>query len=84
MLRRTFVVAGLCTVAVPAEVATAAREASVEACHLAALVSAGLLVAGSLVNGVGLKTGSAAGAAASVRDDRTAAGDPTRAGAAPD
>jgi len=63
---------------------TAAREASVDAFHLAALVSAGLLVAGSVVNGLGLKAGSAAGAAASARDDRTAAADPTRAGAAPD
>jgi len=70
--------------AVPPEVATAAREASVDAFHLAALVSAGLLVAGSVVNGLGLKAGSAAGAAASARDDRTAAADPTRAGAAPD
>ncbi len=40
---------------VSAAEATAAKEASVDAFHLAALVSAGLLVAGAVVNGVGLR-----------------------------
>jgi EmrB/QacA subfamily drug resistance transporter len=43
----------------PAATAAAAREASVDAFHLAALVSAGLLIAGAAVNGVGLRDGSA-------------------------
>ncbi|HLQ47865.1 MAG TPA: MFS transporter [Candidatus Dormibacteraeota bacterium] len=41
--------------AVPADQAAAAREASVDAFHLAALTSAGLLVAGAVANGVGLR-----------------------------
>jgi len=40
------------------DVASAAREASVDAFHLAALVSAGLLVAGAVTSGVGLRSGS--------------------------
>ena len=40
---------------VPANIAAAAKVASVDAFHLAALVSAGLLVAGAAVNGVGLR-----------------------------
>jgi EmrB/QacA subfamily drug resistance transporter len=40
---------------VSAAEATAAKEASVDAFHLAALVSAGLLIAGAVVNGVGLR-----------------------------
>jgi EmrB/QacA subfamily drug resistance transporter len=42
---------------VPAEEATAAKEASVDAFHLAALTSAGLLLAGAAANGVGLRAG---------------------------
>jgi hypothetical protein len=49
--------------AVPAEVATAAKESSVDAFHLAALVSAGLLIAGAAVSGVGLGAGRAAAGA---------------------
>ena len=58
---------------VSAAEATAAKEASVDAFHLAALVSAGLLVAGAVVNGVGLRG----------RDAGTEApgGDPAKAGA---
>ena len=58
---------------VSAAEATAAKEASVDAFHLAALVSAGLLVAGAVVNGVGLRG----------RDAATEAldGDPGKAGA---
>lgn len=40
---------------VPAEVATAARSASVDAFHLAMLVSAGLLLAGAAVNATGIR-----------------------------
>jgi EmrB/QacA subfamily drug resistance transporter len=40
---------------VPAEVAAAAKDASVDAFHLAALVSVGLLVAGAAANGLGLR-----------------------------
>ena len=39
----------------PVDLAASARIASVEAFHLAALVSAGLLVAGSAVSGIGLR-----------------------------
>ncbi|HEX3428297.1 MAG TPA: MFS transporter [Candidatus Limnocylindrales bacterium] len=42
---------------VPAEIASAAKVASVDAFHFAALVSAGLLVAGAAVNGFGLRGG---------------------------
>ena len=57
--------------AVPAEVATAARESSVDAFHLAALVSAGLLIAGAAVSGVGL--GSRANRAAAAAGQRATA-----------
>jgi DHA2 family multidrug resistance protein-like MFS transporter len=40
---------------VSADIAAAAKVASVDAFHLAALVSAGLLVAGAAVNGIGLR-----------------------------
>jgi len=53
------------------DVATAAREASVDAFHLAALVSAGLLVAGAVTSGVGLRSGSVKTSAAA--DAATAA-----------
>jgi len=39
----------------PAEVVAAAKVASVDAFHLAALVSAGLLIAGAAVSGIGLR-----------------------------
>jgi EmrB/QacA subfamily drug resistance transporter len=42
---------------VPAGEAAAAKEASVDAFHLAALTSAGLLLAGAVANGVGLRSG---------------------------
>ncbi|HEY8846716.1 MAG TPA: hypothetical protein VIM24_08665, partial [Candidatus Limnocylindrales bacterium] len=58
---------------VSAAEATAAKEASVDAFHLAALVSAGLLVAGAVVNGVGLRGRDAAAEAPG--------GDPGKAGA---
>jgi EmrB/QacA subfamily drug resistance transporter len=45
---------------VPPELAAAAKDASVEAFHLAALVSVGLLVAGAVANGVGLRAASPA------------------------
>lgn len=57
---------------VSAAEATAAKEASVDAFHLAALVSAGLLVAGAVVNGVGLR-GRGAGTEASDGDPGKAA-----------
>jgi len=41
---------------IPADQAAASREASVDAFHLAALTSAGLLVAGAVANGVGLRS----------------------------
>jgi predicted MFS family arabinose efflux permease len=44
---------------VPASEAAAAKEASVDAFHLAALTSAGLLLAGAVANGVGLRSGRA-------------------------
>jgi EmrB/QacA subfamily drug resistance transporter len=56
---------------VSAAEATAAKEASVDAFHLAALVSAGLLVAGAVVNGVGLR-GRGAGTEAPGGDPGTA------------
>jgi hypothetical protein len=63
--------------AVPAAVATAARESSVDAFHLAALVSAGLLIAGAAVSGVGLRSRTA-------QDQAVAASrDPASAGGAP-
>ena len=43
----------------PDQVAAAAKEASVSAFHLAALVSAGLMAAGSAVCAIGLRSGSA-------------------------
>jgi EmrB/QacA subfamily drug resistance transporter len=60
---------------VPPEVASAARIASVEAFHLAALVSAGLLVAGAAVNGIGLRTREEA-SPATARDPEKAEGAP--------
>ena len=44
---------------IPASEAAAAKEASVDAFHLAALTSAGLLLAGAVANGVGLRSGRA-------------------------
>lgn len=59
----------------PAEMVAAAKVASVDAFHLASLVSAGLLIAGAVVSGVGLRgraeTGEAAG-----RADEATSGDP--------
>jgi EmrB/QacA subfamily drug resistance transporter len=69
---------------VSAEEAGAAKEASVDAFHLAALVSAGLLIAGAAVNGIGLRAGAAASAAASAASAGEAASEPGRAGATPD
>ncbi|HZC33937.1 MAG TPA: MFS transporter [Candidatus Bathyarchaeia archaeon] len=60
---------------VPAEVASATKIASVDAFHLAALVSAGLLVAGAAVNGVGLRTREDV-SPATVRDPERAEGAP--------
>jgi hypothetical protein len=37
------------------DVAAAAKEASIDAFHLAAIVSAGLLLAGAAANGIGLR-----------------------------
>jgi EmrB/QacA subfamily drug resistance transporter len=67
---------------VSAKEAGAAREASVDAFHLAALVSAGLLIAGAAVNGVGLRAG--AGAGASVAAAAGSTGKAGRVGASPD
>ncbi|HEY7131459.1 MAG TPA: hypothetical protein VH440_04365, partial [Candidatus Limnocylindrales bacterium] len=46
----------------PPEVADAAKTASIDAFHLAALISAGLLVGGAAVSFVGLRTGARSGA----------------------
>jgi EmrB/QacA subfamily drug resistance transporter len=62
---------------VPANIAAAAKVASVDAFHLAALVSAGLLVAGAAVNGVGLRSRTEADEAVSAsRDPASAGGSP--------
>ncbi|MGZ6269786.1 MAG: MFS transporter [Candidatus Limnocylindrales bacterium] len=58
--------------AVPAPIAKAAREASTDAFHVAMLVSAGLLLAGAVVNWIGIRTSGAADA--TVREDLPAAG----------
>jgi hypothetical protein len=41
---------------VPADEAAAAKEASVDAFHLSALTSMGLLIAGAAANGIGLRS----------------------------
>jgi len=46
---------------VPAEIRAAARSASTDAFHLAALVSAGLLLVGAAINAVGIRNPSPAG-----------------------
>jgi hypothetical protein len=48
----------------PPEVAAAAQAASIDAFHLAALVSAGLLFGGAIVCGVGLRTTARSGSGA--------------------
>ena len=52
----------------PAEVVAAAKVASVDAFHLAALVSAGLLIAGAAVSGIGLRERSAKQEASAAAD----------------
>jgi hypothetical protein len=56
----------------PPAVVDAAKQASVDAFHLAALVTVGLLVAGAAANGIGLRGESASRAAAGKETDRVA------------
>lgn len=56
----------------PAELVAAARSASVDAFHLAALVSAGLMIAGAAVSAVGIR--SRAGAVSATDSSRSATG----------
>jgi predicted MFS family arabinose efflux permease len=57
---------------VPADVAAAAHDASTDSYHLAMLVSAGLLFAGAIVNGVWISNRSTAGAVADAALQATA------------
>jgi hypothetical protein len=59
---------------VPAAVVSAAREASTDAFHLAALVSAGLLTAGAAVNYLGLRGDPSSMAEAAAATPEAAAG----------
>jgi EmrB/QacA subfamily drug resistance transporter len=84
-VRKAFVPLNAPKPGVAPEAAAAAKEASVDAFHLAALVSAGLLIAGAVVNGIGLegRAGSAATAGAR-RRAQVAGGADVTPDAAPD
>jgi EmrB/QacA subfamily drug resistance transporter len=67
----------------PAVEVAAAKAASVDAFHLAAIVSAGLMVAGAVTSGVGLRGRTAASAVPTEIGDLTKAGDANAATSGP-